>query len=548
MLDLLPLPLSVEDRQGRFVLTRETVLLAPESLVDPAVLLQQSLWRAGRIRLPRFGQAVPGGSAIEFTVDSTLDYEEFNLDISTDKVLLTVGGVAGAHWGVQILLQLLPPDVYRRSAITTTKWSFPMLSIHDRPRYGWRGFMLDTARHFFPVHEVLRLIDLLAMHRLNVLHLHLTDDQGWRVHINRYPRLTEVGAWRSSSMVGSGPDATQDNTPHGGYYTHEDLREIVAYAQARGVQVIPEIEMPGHVQAALAAYPSLSVADPPTEPWTQWGVNTRCLNAEETTVEFMCNVLDEIIEIFPSELIGIGGDECRKEEWRSDPRTRERMSQLGIRDEKGLQSWFIGRINAHLRSRGRRAFGWDEILEGGLCEGAVVASWRGSTGALLAANAGHDVVMCPEDIVYFDYRQSSSPLEPIPTGVVTTVDHVRAFTPIPEGLASDKRAHVLGGQANLWTEHVDSSRRLDYQVFPRLCALAEALWSGTEEGAVESFAERLRGHLLRLDAAGVEYRPSEGPFAWQQRPGVSGKTYERAERAAQIADLTADLSENSSAE
>lgn len=541
MPDLLPLPLSVEHRTGCFVLTADIAVVAPALLADPVVLLDEALWRAGRIRLVRRPEVAAGKSVIEFRVDSTLDDEEYSLEINTDGVRVAAGGVPGAHWAVQTLLQLLPPAVYRRSAITAASWSWPSLRIHDRPLYGWRGFMLDTARHFFPVHEVLRLIDLLSMHRLNVLHLHLTDDQGWRVQIHRYPRLTEVGAWRSGSMLGSGADAPVDNTPHGGYYTQDDVREIVAYAHARGIQVIPEIELPGHVQAALAAYPSLGVSEAPTEPWTRWGVNARCLNVEETTLEFMCAVLDEIMEIFPSELIGIGGDECRKDEWRADPRTQERMKQLGIRDEKELQSWFIGRINAHVRSRGRRVFGWDEILEGGLCEDAVVASWRGTSGALLAANAGHDVVMCPEDVVYFDYRQSSSPVEPIPTGVVTTVADVRAFTPIPEGLASNKHTHVLGGQANLWTEHVDSSRRLDYQVFPRLCALAEALWSGVDEPASNSFPERLRGHLSRLDAAGVEYRRSDGPRPWQRRPGISGKTYERAERAEQIADLTAHL-------
>lgn len=534
MTNLLPQPVVVAPAEGTFALTDATRIQVDGSLRDAGYLLQETLRRATGMPMP----IVEGDAAVSVTRDAAMDDEAYTLEVDAEGVRITVGGARGAQWAVQTLLQLLPASVYRRGSVGGS-WTVPAVRIEDAPRFAWRGLMLDVARHFFPVHEVLRLIDQLAMHRLNVLQLHLTDDQGWRVEIRKHPRLTEVGAWRSGSQRGAGPDASFDPTPHGGFYTQDDLREIVAYAAARGVTVVPEIELPGHVQAAIAAYPELGLARE-TEPWTRWGINPHALTVEESTIAFFCGVLDEVIDIFPSELIGIGGDECRKDEWRADAATQERMRALGLTTEDQLQSWFIARIDEHVRSRGRRLYGWDEILEGGLLEGATVASWRGSAGAVIAARRGSDVVMCPEDTVYLDYRQSDSPDEPIPTGLVTSVSHVRAFDPVPSVLASsEERSRILGGQGNVWTEHIDSARRLDYQVFPRACALAEALWSG--QVGLESFESRLSVHLERLDAAGVEYRPASGPHPWQKIPGVPGKAYDRAERAAEIARLTANL-------
>ncbi|MCE4026192.1 beta-N-acetylhexosaminidase [Microbacterium sp. Au-Mic1] len=544
MPNLLPQPSLVEVGSGAFLMAETVRIRVAEPLRAAAERLQEAL-RAG-LGLP-LGLDAPtdddqGSPSIELVLDPLLAEEAYTLAVEESGIRIAAGGVRGAHHATQSLLQLLPPRVHRRAPIVPgAPVTVPAVRIEDAPRYRWRGLMLDVARHFAPTAEVLRVIDQLAMHRLNVLHLHLTDDQGWRAEIRRYPLLTEVGGWRPSSQRGSGPGSTQDGMPHGGFYTQDDLREIVAYAAARGIAVVPEIELPGHVQAAIAAYPQLGLVAEPLAPWTGWGINPHALNVEESTVAFFCDVLDEIMEIFPSEVIGIGGDECRKDEWRADARTQELMRERGLATEDELQSWFIARIDEHVRSRGRRLYGWDEILEGGRVAGATVASWRGTAGAMIAARRGSDVVMCPEDTVYLDYRQSDSPDEPIPTGLVTTVAHVRAFDPIPAGLEPEYRDRILGGQANLWAEHVDSARRRDYQLFPRLCALAEALWSGQDPAVVGSFPERLEAHLARLDAAGIEYRPEDGPRPWQRVPGVPGKTFDRAERAAEIARLTANL-------
>jgi hexosaminidase len=278
----------------------------------------------------------------------------------------------------------------------------------------------------------------------------------------------------------------------------------------------------------------------PLETWTEWGVSTNVFNVEESTIEFLEHVLDEVIELFPSPYVHIGGDECPKDQWAADARTQERMRELGIPDENALQSWFVGRIGAHLARRGRRLLGWDEILEGGLAPGATVLSWRGRVGAVAAARAGHDVIACPEDTAYLDHRQSEAASEPIPVSTVTTVADVLAFDPVPPELTPEQARHVLGGQGNLWTEHADSPRTLDYLAFPRLCALAEALWSGGHRDT-EDFKTRLAHHLARLDAFGVEYRGADGPLPWQTRPGVPGRPMTHAEAAAQVALLTADI-------
>jgi hexosaminidase len=294
------------------------------------------------------------------------------------------------------------------------------------------------------------------------------------------------------------------------------------------------------VQAALAAYPELGVTGEQLEVWTRWGINPAVLNAEESTVDFFTNVLDEVMQLFPSPYIGVGGDECPKDQWRADPRTQQRMAELGIPDEEALQSWFIRRLDDHLSAAGRKLFGWDEILEGGLAPGATVASWRGMTGAVTAARRGHDVVACPDYGVYLDYRQSDSADEPIPVGIVLTVADVYGFEPIPAELTEDEARHVLGGQANIWTEHMDSPRTVDFFAFPRLCALAEALWSAQERD-YDDFAGRLDEHLARLDALGVEYRRPWGPQPWQRRPGIAGRPSTLDQRDAHIAQMVANI-------
>lgn len=559
---LIPRPRSRNDTAGTFTIDERTRIAAEPATESSAQYLQQVL-RAST-RLPLFGAGdATDAPVIALRIAATPEdlpagpggdrTEAFRLTVTPDGVVVEGGGAAGVFYGVQALLQLLPADVYRRGQVRTAAWTLPATVVEDAPAFAWRGVMLDVARHFRTTAEVLRLVDQLAVHRINRLHFHLTEDQGWRIEIKKYPRLTEVGSWRRKSQVGAHvPDADgtlhvagYDGRPHGGFYTQDDIREIVAYAADRFVTVVPEIETPGHVRAALAAYPELGVhPERPVEVWTEWGVAKDVLNADDNTVRFFRDVFDEVVALFPSAYIGLGGDECPKDQWEDDPRTQERIRELGLADEEQLQAWIVGQLAAHIESHGRRAFGWDEILEGGtLAPSATVVSWRGMRGAVTAARRGHDVISTPDDQVYLDYRQSDLPNEPIPVSIVLDVDTVYAFDPVPESLTEAERAHVVGGQANMWTEHVDSVSRLDYQLFPRVVALAEALWSADAAGPrdVEEFRVRLTEHLARLDALGVEYRHESGPRPWEERPGVPGRPSTREERAAYIDAVTANI-------
>lgn len=450
----------------------------------------------------------------------------------TSGVRITGAGPAGVFWGVQTLRQLLGPDAFRRAQVAGPDrvWRVPACHLQDAPRFGWRGFMLDVARHFLPKDGVLRYLDLMAAHKLNVLHLHLTDDQGWRVEIRSYPRLTEVGAWRERTKVGLRESPLWEERPHGGYYTQDDIREIVAYAAERHITVVPEIDIPGHSQAAIAAYPELGnadVIDTTTLPvLTSWGVNPNVLAPTDNTLRFYENVLTELLDLFPGTFVHIGGDECPKEQWRASATAQNRIKELDLADEDELQSWFIRHFDAWLAERGRRLIGWDEILEGGLAPGAAVSSWRGYAGGVAAARAGHDVVMCPQSHVYLDWRQSESPEEPVPIAHARGLEDVYRFEPVPPELTEDEAARVIGTQANIWTEVMDSPRVLDYMAFPRLAAFAEVAWSALPAPAARDwpdFERRMTAHYARLQALGVEYRPAGGPLPWQRRPGVVGR-------------------------
>lgn len=333
--------------------------------------------------------------------------------------------------------------------------------------------MLDVARHFMPKDDVLRYLDLLAAHKLNVFHFHLTDDQGWRIEIKRHPRLTETGAWRARTKYGHRASELWDETPHGGFYTQDDIREIVAYAAERHIRVVPEIDIPGHSQAAISAYPELGNTDvidtSALSVWDTWGINPNVLAPTDTTLRFFEGVFEEVLDLFPaatSPFVHIGGDECLKDQWKESPAAQARMAELGLPDEDALQSWFIRHFDRWLTARGRRLIGWDEILEGGLPEGAAVSSWRGYAGGVAAAEAGHDVVMCPEQQVYLDHRQDGGPDEPMPIGFVRTLEDVYHFEPVPPGLSEDAAGHIIGTQANVWTEVMQNRARVDYQVFP----------------------------------------------------------------------------------
>ncbi|MET9322923.1 beta-N-acetylhexosaminidase [Streptomyces sp. NPDC003038] len=532
-LDLIPAPrFAVPHEDGhRYAFGPAPALAAGPGTEAAARWLRRELGAATGYGLAEPASGVRGD--VRLSVDGRLAAEEYRLEIDADGVELAGGSGAGVFWGAQTLRQLLGPDAYRKAPLPGRTWTLPHARIADGPRFGWRGMMLDVARHFMPKDGVLRYIDLIAAHKLNVLHLHLTDDQGWRIEIKRHPRLTEVGAWRARSRWGHRASPLWNETPHGGYYTQDDIREIVAYAAERYVRVVPEIDLPGHSQAAIAAYPELGNGDvvetAALEVWDDWGITENVLAPTEAVLRFYEGVFEELLELFPAEVspfVHVGGDECPKAQWKASEVAQARIRELGVDGEEGLQSWFIRHFDGWLAERGRRLIGWDEILEGGPAPGAAVCSWRGYGGGIAAAEAGHDVVMCPEQQVYLDYRQAAGEDEPMPIGYVRSLEDVYRFEPVPPELSREAATHVLGAQANVWTEVMEDQNRVDYQVFPRLAAFAEVVWSRLPEPGRREYADfeaRMTAHYARLDALGVGYRPPGGPLPWQRRPGVLGR-------------------------
>ena len=513
---IVPAPSRVVAGAGTFVLTPETALAAVGPAAEVAALFAQQIAPATGFALPVVDVAQGDRPVIAFELDeaaAALGAEGYHLMVAPSQVTARAAQPAGLFYAAQSLRQLLPPEVFQLAPVEGVAWTMPCVEIEDVPRFGWRGAMLDVCRHFMPKDFVLRFIDLLALHKLNIFHWHLTDDQGWRIEIKKYPRLTEIGAWRKESLVGRlqhDAEMTFDGVPHGGFYTQDDVREVVAYAQARHVTVVPEIEMPGHAQAAIAAYPELGNLTEPLGVRTYWGISDNVFNVEESTIAFLQDVLDEVLDLFPSEFIHVGGDEAPKKQWRESPAAQARMQALGLHDEEELQSYFIRRMDAYLTSKGRRLLGWDEILEGGLAENATVMSWRGVQGGVAAVNAGHDVVMAPNSHTYFDYYQSDDrDVEPLAIGGFLPLEGAYAFEPVCEGIDAEYAHHVLGGQGQVWTEYIPTPEHVEYMAFPRLCALAEAVWTLAGNRDYADFLARLEMHLRRLDALNVHYRRPE---------------------------------------
>ncbi|GEK03742.1 beta-N-acetylhexosaminidase [Streptomyces sp. 1-11] len=529
MADLVPAPAHCSaDTAGRTRIGAGTALEARPGTEGVARWLRATVGAATGLPLP---EADGREDRLVLSIEADLPPEGYRLVTDGRPARIQGGSAAGVFWGAQTFRQLLGPDAFRRAPLRPGRdWELPRLTVEDAPRFGWRGLMLDVARHFMPKEGVLRYLDLMAAHKLNVFHFHLTDDQGWRIEIERYPRLTEVASWRARTRFGHRASPLWEEKPHGGHYTRDDIREIVAYAAERHITVVPEIDVPGHSQAAIAAYPELGNADvvdtSALTVWDDWGISANVLSPGDATLRFYEGVFEEVLELFPSEFVHVGGDECRKDQWRLSPAAKARIADLGLADEDELQAWFIGHFGTWLAERGRRLIGWDEILEGGLAPGAAVSSWRGYGGGVAAARAGHDVVMCPEQYVYLDHRQAPGDDEPVPIGFVRTLEDVYRFEPVPAELTGEEARHVLGTQANLWTEVMEDSARVDYQAFPRLAALAEVAWSRLPAPADRDFADferRMAAHYRRLDALGVGYRPPTGPRPWQRRPGVPGR-------------------------
>jgi hexosaminidase len=509
---IVPRPASVERGTGTFTLGERTVIVADRATRALGHQLADDLRPATGYRLAVRAGA-PAANTIVLRVDpalARLGEEGYRLDVTPQRVTIRAAATAGVFYGIQTLRHLLPPDVFRSAPVPGVRWTIPVVRIEDQPRFAWRGAHLDAGRHFMPKEFVRKYIDLLALHKMNRFHWHLTEDQGWRLQIRRYPRLAEVGSCRSGTIVGHpGSDTTQyryTTVPHCGFYTQDDVREIVAYAAARFVTVVPEIEMPGHSQAAIAAYPELGVTGRQLDVLRYWGVSENILNPTDATVRFYQDVLDEVMELFPSPWIHIGGDEAVKNQWQASPAVQARIRALGLANEHALQSWFIRQMDAYLTAHGRRLIGWDEILEGGLAPNATVMSWRGVGGGIAAARAGHDVVMAPTSHTYFDYYQSrDSVTEALRIGGYLPLETVYAFEPLPDSLTPEQQHHVLGAQGQLWSEYLPSPKDVEWQAYPRLSALSEVLWTPRELRDFADFRVRLAAHLRRLDALDVNY-------------------------------------------
>jgi len=457
----------------------------------------------------------PRGKAFHFVLDESLPHEGYRLRIEPRGVTI-VGGPAGLFYGAQSVLQLAA--AHNGAAIV-----LPAAEINDQPRFPYRGLHLDTSRHMFPVEFLKRYLDWMARYKLNTFHWHLTDDQGWRIEIKKYPRLAEVASMRKETLVGHAPQSTTyDGKPYGGFYTQDQIRDVVAYAHERFITVIPEIEMPGHSLAALAAYPELACTPGPFETATTWGGFKDVYCPKENTFQFLENVLTEVMDLFPSRYIHIGGDEVEKDRWKESADAQRVIRREGLKDESELQSYFMRRMEHFLNSKGRRVIGWDEILEGGLPPDATVMSWQGEDGGIVAARQGHDVIMTPDKYLYFDHYQGDRTREPLAIGGMLPLEKVYGYDPTPAALNAEEQKRILGAQANVWTEYIADTHQLEYMLFPRLFALAEVVWSpphsNNDARKYSDFLKRIPPQLARLRRQGVNYRPLD----IAKKPGRSG--------------------------
>jgi len=520
---VIPRPAHMSRGTGTFLLTPATIVATDRATRQIGYQLADWLGPATGYRLSVGGAAAGAARVISLRLDPTLarlGEEGYRLAVTGSRITIRAYRAAGAFYGVETLRQLLPPDIFRQAPVSGVIWTVPAVDIEDLPRFSWRGAHLDVSRSFMPKEFVKKYIDLLALHKMNRFHWHLTDDQGWRIEIKKYPLLTSIGGWRRQSLVGQQhgyADTTQwvyDKIPHGGFYTQDDVREIVAYAQARFITVVPEIEMPGHAQAAIAAYPWLGNTGQPLEVLTHWGVDQNILNPSDSAIHFMQDVLTEVLALFPSHWIHTGGDEAPKPQWVASPVAQARIRELGLHSENELQSWLTAQMSRFLEARGRALIGWDEILEGGtegLSPNAVVMSWRGMDGGIAAAQAGHDVVMTPTSNTYFDYFQSQNTAnEPLAIGGFLPLERVYAFEPVPASFDSTQASHILGTQGQIWTEYQRTPKNVEYMVFPRLVALAEVAWTPRDQRDFADFSARLTRHLARLSVLDVNYR-APGP-------------------------------------
>jgi hexosaminidase len=517
--NIVPKPSSVIQHAGSFNLTSGTMISCPDNVLDQefvAEFLSKQLSRATGFKMTRTNVWDKSKSAIVLKSANNPDLGEegYELSVGKNQVQISANTRSGLLYGVQTFLQLLPPEVYKPGRSSGKNWSIPFVEIKDSPRFRWRGMHLDVSRHFLPKEFIKTYIDILAMHKLNVFHWHLTDDQGWRIEIKKYPKLTEVAAWRvdREDQPWSVRDAQRpgERPTLGGFYTQDEIKEIVRYASERNITVVPEIEMPAHTTALLAAYPQYSCTGGPftVPPGGVWPITDIFCAGNDSTFFFLQDILTEVMDLFPSTFIHVGGDEADKKEWRVCPKCQARIRSEHLKDETELQSYFVQRIEKFLNSHNRRLIGWDEILEGGIASNAAVMSWRGNEGGMAAAKQGHDAVMTPGSHTYLNCYQGKEESEPVAEGGYLPISKVYSYEPVPEGLTREEATHIIGAQGCLWGEYVSTPEHAEYMLLPRLAAIAEVVWSPRESRSWNDFASRLEHQMKRYEARGYHYSKS----------------------------------------
>ncbi len=520
---IIPQPLELKVTKGNFNFNEQTQVVVNSNnkevkQVASYFVEQFNISSGSSLKLSVSSENNSTNNSIIFTdknVADSLGNEGYTLQSDADKIILR-GSPNGLFYGVQTLFQLLPAEIYSSESIENIDWKIAAVQIKDKPRFPWRGMHLDVGRHLFPVSFIKKYIDYIAMHKLNVFHWHLTEDQGWRIEIKKYPLLTTISSNRKGSQI---PLTNEiDSIPYGGFYTQDEIREVVAYAEKKFVTVVPEIEMPGHSIAVLAAYPELSCTGGPYEVRTKWGhIKEIYCAGNEDTFTFLENVLTEVLDLFPSEYIHIGGDEALKDLWKECSKCQNRIQKEDLKDEHELQSYFISRIEKFVNSKGRKIIGWDEILEGGLAPNAAVMSWRGIEGGISAAKLKHNVVMTPDKYLYFCYYQDKRENEPPALPGFVPLEKVYEYEPVPEELSLEEQKYIIGVQACLWTEYIKTPEMAEYMVLPRMCALSETAWSAKDKKDLGYFTEKMNSHYDRLGQLGANYR-------WPRLEGFNKRT------------------------
>ncbi|GAA3562127.1 glycoside hydrolase family 20 protein [Snuella lapsa] len=531
-IQIIPKPAEVKLQEGGFEFSESTQFVVSD---DAQKLMAETLlakFKNAAGWSPSVTNRTPSKNYVQFITSNELADEAYKLEVTSDHVTIGASGNAGFVYGLETLRQLLPVAIESQEQVTNTNWIIPNVVIQDQPRFKWRGLMLDLSRHFFGKEYLKKTIDRLAMHKMNVLHLHLVDDQGWRIEIKKYPKLTEVGAWRvdQEHLAWNARLKTKpgEKGTYGGFLTQEELKELVAYGKTKNVEIVPEIEMPAHVTSAIASYPEYSCLEKPVgvPSGGLWPITDIYCAGKDSAFEFLQDILAEVMAIFPSKYIHIGGDEATKTNWKTCPHCQKRMKTEGLHDVEELQSYFVKRMEKFINAHGKKLIGWDEILEGGLAPDATVMSWRGVKGGVEAAKQGHDVVMTPGSHCYFDHYQGPQSYEPLAWGGFTPLSKVYTFDPVVDTMTPEEAKHVLGGQANLWAEFIPTEAQSEYMIYPRLAALSETVWSPKELRNWEDFSSRINTMFKRYEELGINYAKSAYLVTSEAKVNIEEKVVE----------------------